>query len=120
MSSRGLSLARRALPMIYEVLFPFVLIQTDKCTLNSGWGQCSGAEGCGLLEGELPSPFSTQRCGTCATRLGTQVDLWPGNSNLTQVGMYTRVHTRLSVSATFPANTALLHMYSLTVPASSL
>lgn len=64
----------------------------------------------------------TEARGTCVKRVGILVDhfqpmyLWPGNTNLTQVGTYARVYTQRRVSATFPAGTAFLHMDSRTVP----
>lgn len=92
--------------MIYELLFAFVFIQTDKYTLNSGRGQCSGAEGCvQCWEVSSLTPYHLQSCGTCVKRVGAQVGhfqplyLWPGNTNLTQDGMScTGVHTSLSLS----------------------
>lgn len=87
--------------MIYELLFAFVFIQTDKYTLNSGLGWCSGAEGCvQCWEVSSLHPLApTEARGTYVKRVGTLVDhfqpmyLWPGNTNLTQVGTYAGVFT---------------------------
>lgn len=86
--------------MIYELLFVFVFIQTDKYTLNSGQGRCSGAEGCVQCRevSSLHPLAPTEAWNLCEkgwTQVGTfqPVYPWPGNTNLTQVGMYTGVHT---------------------------
>ena len=70
--------------------------------------RCEGCVQCWEVSSLHPLA-PTEARGTCVKRVGILVDhfqpmyLWPGNTNLTQVGTYARVYTQRRVSATFPA-----------------